>query len=60
MKIFQFSAMDRFDNKSITTISYAYGPGYFLNHDDNGKRIDLDSITIGMSLRIWLLILAAY
>lgn len=38
---------DRYDNKSVTIISYAYGPGYFYNRDDNGDRINLDTVTIG-------------
>lgn len=48
-----FSVADHYDNKSVTIISYAYGPGYFYNHDDNGKRIDLDSVTIGKEIYVF-------
>lgn len=41
------SVADRYDNKSVTIISYAYGPGYFYNRDNNGDRINLDTVSIG-------------
>lgn len=47
---FQNLVSDRYDNKSVTIISYAYGPGQFYNHDDNGDRIDLNTVTIGNDL----------
>lgn len=41
------SVADKFDNKSVTVISYAYGPGYVNNRDEHGKRIDLDKVKMG-------------
>lgn len=47
------SVADSYDNKSVTIISYAYGPGYFYNHDHNGKRIDLDTVTLGKEVFVF-------
>lgn len=43
----KFPDIENYDNKSMSIITYSYGPGYFYNHDDNGDRIDLDKVTIG-------------
>lgn len=40
-------ATSKYEKQSVTTLSYAYGPGYVNNRDGRGNIVNVDNMIIG-------------